>query len=330
MCDLWSFVLLFLFVYGAFAADRVGSREDGMVDFEDESVSGYKSHTNIKTKWQFVDRSPYPIEKAPFAKAYLSPSKQFYKLPLTESTSILLTLRNLGDFTFNISSISGYLHAAHRFSFFVQNSTTRPIHSLLGPHSEMTLEYRFVPWTGLPAVDYVLSGDVEYAVIVPPKSGIESDPISIEYSNQFMNTTVSIYESNPFRYLDFELLLMVVLIVLFWTLVAILFYEFWWIPNQMAQGKQPLPTHEFVVLCYERYLQSILYDLREKLLNKPNPLKSKKGNNAGNGSRNNSRSGSTTPSRSQKNDWLQGTAIRGNTTRSSRKIGGRKKGKKSN
>ena len=120
MYDLWSHALLFLFVYHA-VADRVGLKQDAMAEFEDTSVAGYKSHRDIKTKWQFLDRNPFPIEKAPYAKGHLSPTKQFYKLPLTESTSILVTLRNLGDFTFNITSITGHLHAAHRFSFFVQN-----------------------------------------------------------------------------------------------------------------------------------------------------------------------------------------------------------------
>ena len=48
-------------------------------------------------------------------------SKYFSKLPIQESTSILLSLRNLGESTFNITTITWYLHAAHRFGFYVQN-----------------------------------------------------------------------------------------------------------------------------------------------------------------------------------------------------------------
>merc|ERR1712217_931775 len=115
----------------------------------------------------------------------------------------------------------------------------------LRPHSEMSLEYRFVPYPGLPAVDYVLSGDVEYFTKIPLAGGDDDEFMDFKYQTQFMNTTVSIYESNWFRFLDYQLVIMLMMMVMFWIFCGILFYEFWWAPNQMAQGKQPLPTTDF-------------------------------------------------------------------------------------
>ena len=117
MYDLWSLCLLFFFIYNVIADNK----DQNLDDFDEIQVEGYKSHSDIKTKWQFLNRQSLPIEQAPFIKPALSPSKFFYKIPIAQSSSILLSLRNLGETTFNITTIQGYLHAAHRFSFYVQN-----------------------------------------------------------------------------------------------------------------------------------------------------------------------------------------------------------------
>lgn len=196
----------------------------------------------------------------------------------------------------------------------------------------MTLEYRFVPWTGLPAVDYVLSGEVEYNVMVPAKGGDEDEFVAVEYRNQFMNVTVSIYETNPFRYLDFQLLLMVILIAAFWLFVGILFYEFWWIPNQMAQGLKPLPTTDFVMHCYRRYIRIKYYELREKVLKEPIPNHVRGNNKKNQNNRlnaNQSKSGSNTPGKGGGSDgWLKGTKMVGGRQRNQNNQ--KKKGKKNN
>ena len=105
--DFWSFCLLSIFIYNTLVASS-GNNE-------------YKSHSDITAKWKFIDRNSFPIAEAPFASSLQSPSKQYYKIPMKQTTAILLSLRNSGDSSFNITSISGNLHAAHRYSFHVQS-----------------------------------------------------------------------------------------------------------------------------------------------------------------------------------------------------------------
>ena len=121
MYDFWSLCLLFVFIYNVVADVDPTKQDSTLDDFDDNRVEGYKSHSDVKTKWQFLNRQLAPIEQAPFAQQSLSPSKVFYKIPIGQSSSILLSLRNLGESTFNVTTLTGYIHAAHRFSFYVQN-----------------------------------------------------------------------------------------------------------------------------------------------------------------------------------------------------------------
>eukprot|EP00483_Globobulimina_turgida_P000373 UN00373 len=213
MYDFWSLCLLFFFIYNVIA-DIDTSKPDDMDDFDDNRAEGYKSHSDIKAKWRFLNRNSLPIEQAPFASQQLSPSKHFYKIPIQESTSILLSLRNLGESTFNITSLTGYLHAAHRFSFYVQNNTVRRLNSVLFPNSEISVEYRFIPWSKLPSVDYVFSCDIAYKLLINQET--ESKRLPIEYKYKFMNVTINLYDHAPMNWIDFQLLFMTISILVFW------------------------------------------------------------------------------------------------------------------
>eukprot|EP01084_Bolivina_argentea_P317427 550353_1 len=296
MYDFWSLCILFFFIYNVIA-DTDPSKSDND-DFDDNRIEGYKSHSDIKTKWRFINRISLPIEQAPFASPQLSPSKTFYKIPMTESTSILLSLRNLGESTFNITSITGYIHAAHRFSFYVQNNTARQLNSILYPNSEITLEYGFMPCSDLPLVDYTFSSDIEYKLLIDEEK--ENKRLVIEYKYNYINVTINIYDSQPMNWIDFQLFFMTISIIIFWGFIAVLFYELWWIPNQEAQGKQPLSTQDWLIFLYTNYIKMNYYVIREKILNKPNPMIQ---NNSSDNRKN--RNTNTSP---QKNSWLSGTS----------------------
>ena len=135
--------------------------------------------------------------------------------------------------------------------------------SELKPNSELTLEYRFVPYDGLPLVDYVFSCDLSY--------NLEKDDGSLlEYKTKFLNTTINIYDkSASWKIIDFEFIFMLISIALFWAFVALLFYELWYIPNQIAQGKQPLSTQEQIINIWNVYIKGNYDNAKSKLLNKP-------------------------------------------------------------
>jgi len=144
-------------------------------------------------------------------------------------------MRNLGHQMFNITSITGHLHAVHSFDFYVENYTERLLTSApLFPRSDLSLEFRFQPWEGLALVDYVFSADVKYSLI--------TDKGTQKYIEKVANITVMVYD--PRQMFDFELLFMFVLIVAFWGVVGWAAYAFYYVPAQQAKGKTPMSTSE--------------------------------------------------------------------------------------
>ena len=68
-----------------------------------------------------VNRISFLISQASYSTPQLSPSNEVYSIPFNEETIILITVRNVGRKNFNITHITGYLHAAHSFDFLVEN-----------------------------------------------------------------------------------------------------------------------------------------------------------------------------------------------------------------
>merc|ERR1719203_1675319 len=301
MVAISSFLVLSLIISNGSAAIAAAASSS---DMDGKGMDGYKAHPDIKVKWRFMDRNSFPIDEAPFARTQQSPSKYFYKLPMKQPTAILLSLRNLGESAFNISSIQGSLHAAHRYSFHVQNNPLRSIQSILAPHSELTFEYQFVPLPELAAFDYVFSGDIRYKLL--QREGEE-------YNYNFVNVTVNFYDySTPFKLIDFELLFMLISMAIFQMFLGILFYELWWFPNQLAQGYTPLPTQEWVLMIYKEYALTNYYAIKSKIMQTPNPMDvaRKSGSNGiKDASFANVHGGGDNKRKSKNDNWLSGTSV---------------------
>jgi hypothetical protein len=97
----------------------------------------------------------------------------------------------------------------------------------LGVLSEVTLEYRYKALSSIEPFDYALSGAVEYSVD------------GEWHSSQFMNVTVHLSDGASWASLwvfDVALLWMFLCLAVFWAAMCVVFYEFWWIPNQEMKG----------------------------------------------------------------------------------------------
>ena len=99
----------------------------------------------------------------------------------------------------------------------------------LSGNSEITLEYRFEPWNGLSSVDYVFSCDLGY--ILPITSKMDNikaiDVDFLPFQSKFANVTISVYDSS--KLIDFELFFMWILIIGFWSAVAWIVYELFYV-----------------------------------------------------------------------------------------------------
>merc|ERR1712228_1098931 len=141
---------------------------------------------------------------------------------------------------------------------------------------------------------------------------MESKRISNEYLYNFVNVTVNIYDSAPiYNLFYFELFFMFISMAIFWMFVAIIFYELWWFPNQVAQGNTPLPTQEWVAMIYREYALANYYVFREKIAQTPNPMAMNGGGQNGMngfGGKNHSKSGSSNKRKTKNDGWLVGTS----------------------
>lgn len=84
-------------------------------------VPTYRAHGDIKTKSWLIGRDSFPVENAQYTNAQLSPSSEVYRVPVGEPTTIVFSLRNIGDKTFNVTSSVGYLRAYHKYTFAVDD-----------------------------------------------------------------------------------------------------------------------------------------------------------------------------------------------------------------
>merc|ERR1712083_589639 len=111
---------------------------------------------------------------------------------------------------------------------------------------------------------------------------------------------------------------MLISMSIFWMFLGVLFYEFWWFPNQLAQGNTPLPTQEWVAWIWRDYGLANYYSLREQMLATPNPMDGNEkregsngfgGNNVSNGGGGGRNGGNNNRKKSENDSWLTGTSV---------------------
>lgn len=134
--------------------------------------------------------------------SYLLPKFADKRLPLGEPNVLLVNFINNGQEVLNITSVSAYLHSPFDLSYYIQNFTSRsPSNALVGPSSQITLNYDFKPDVNLEPLEYWMSGVVEYAA-----EG--SDTI---YRTVFFNETVELFSTGSS--IDFGMLFSTTLLV---------------------------------------------------------------------------------------------------------------------
>jgi hypothetical protein len=204
-----------------------------------------RPHGDVKSKAWIANRDSFSVDDARFTNADLSPSTDVYRIPLREPTSIVFTLRNVGDETFNVTTVRGYLRAFHKYDFAVDTYPPMAIgDGLLEPHSEATFEWTLAPYPDLQSAEYVLSVDVAYAMDVPT---IVSTVSTDDYSQNVLNVTIAVSDSSTMSAIvDVELWFMLMMIVVLGLIAGAVVYSSVMVPRQIAAGKTPVYVSEIV------------------------------------------------------------------------------------
>ncbi|EKX39456.1 hypothetical protein GUITHDRAFT_76400 [Guillardia theta CCMP2712] len=120
-----------------------------------------------------------------FAKTtILFPDFQDKKFVQGQFVDALCGFSNLGDKSFNITNLKGYLISPYDYSMYIQNFSEVPAYTEVKKGEEGTLMYRFLPDPALEPREYMLTLTVDY---------IDAD--KEEYQTAFFNSTIEIVES---------------------------------------------------------------------------------------------------------------------------------------
>jgi hypothetical protein len=79
-----------------------------------------------------------------------------------QEVTVLIDVSNKGQEVFNVTRVGCFLHSPYDHSYFIQNFTVKELSGVAAPNAQISLEYRFTPDKKLEALEYTLTGFVEY------------------------------------------------------------------------------------------------------------------------------------------------------------------------
>lgn len=115
---------------------------------------------------------------------FIFPDHKDMRFPVGKEVTVLVDVSNNGQEVFNVTRVATFLHSPYDLSYFIQNCTAKELSGVAAPNTQISLEYKFTPDMKLEALEYWLSGYVEYTV-----EG--SDELFMQV---FVNSTVHLYD----------------------------------------------------------------------------------------------------------------------------------------
>lgn len=90
------------------------------------------------------------------------PGNEGKKFTLGQPITLLALFSNNGEKTFNVSTIFAHLHSPFDYNYYIQNFTVKTAIAVVGPNSQVSLEYTFKPDITLEALEFGFSAVVAY------------------------------------------------------------------------------------------------------------------------------------------------------------------------
>jgi len=195
----WSWLLLSLLLAALLATSfvRADSDDDEIIETEEEDIptggagaGGAAAAGSADDEVVETDVAPVELIAHPdVATVSLFPDYADKKFYVGTEIVALIGLTNSGSKTFNISSVQGFLHSPFDYTYYIQNFTARHFASaVLKPNEQLTLEYTFKPDKSLEALEFWLSGYVDYNATA--EEGKEPE----QFRSYFTNSTIELIE----------------------------------------------------------------------------------------------------------------------------------------
>lgn len=185
-------MLLVLLVSPKFA---IAAEEEDLTDADeaDEEEEELAEEEEDDEEYEDDDEYQHPLSDMPTSSADIVTGVHVVshtgEIQLGDEVEVICGFRNTGDESFNITHIMGSLNNPDNFRDYMDNFTMKQVNRESGPHSEMSVDYRFnIPEMG------IQSGPMQVSLTVFYQTG--ADPASAQnYSTTFLNSTVLLVEA---------------------------------------------------------------------------------------------------------------------------------------
>jgi len=126
---------------------------------------------------------PVDDVSADVTTTYLFPSLVEKKFPVGKPVTVLINFINNGQEVLNITRVAAFLHSPFDLNYFIQNFSGSEVRGgMVGPKSQMSLDYQFMPDANLEPLEFWMSGVVDY----------QADGSDKVYQSTFLNETVTL------------------------------------------------------------------------------------------------------------------------------------------
>lgn len=112
---------------------------------------------------------------------YLFPNVADKKFTVGKPVTVLINFINNGQEVLNITRVAAFLHSPFDLNYYIQNFSGSEVRGgMVGPKSQMSLDYQFIPDGSLEPLEFWMSGVVDY----------QADGSDKVYQSTFLNETV--------------------------------------------------------------------------------------------------------------------------------------------
>jgi len=159
----------------------------GFVTAEDDDVEVEEEQTPPAADAYDGDETLVEDVSADVTTTFIFPKLKEKKFAVGKPVTVLINFINNGQEVLNITRVSGFLHSPFDLNYYIQNFSAVEVRSgMVGPKSQMSLDYMFTPDANLEPLDFWMSGVVDY----------QADGSDVVYHSTFLNDTVTLVNTD--------------------------------------------------------------------------------------------------------------------------------------
>jgi len=185
-----------LIIGACFLGNVIAADEEEEVEVADDEAPA------TPTADAYDGDEPVDDVSADVTTTFLFPNLGEKKFAVGKPVTVLINFINNGQEVLNITRVAGFLHSPFDLNYYIQNFSSSEVRGgMVGPKSQMSLDYQFMPDANLEPLEFWMSGVVDY----------QADGSDIVYHRVFLNETVTLINESSTQELTIILSTLVLL-----------------------------------------------------------------------------------------------------------------------